>query len=617
MTNEVDISLLSQREHVRKRPSMFVGSTVQTKATVPHIEDGAITFVEIEYVPSSIRCVNEIIENSCDEHIRNQTLNPILRITYYTHDKIITIVDNGSGVPIGKHATGLPTPQVVYGYLGSGSNFSDDKQAGMQGQNGVGGACVNFCSKFFTVDINRNKKHYQQKFFNGAETIEDPVVHRTTHNETGTSITFQLDDEVFVNNIPSVWFKIKANEISRTFNIPVYLTLTHVDNEETYISSETSTTFLKQENYTLLTDVNCEIYIIDKQSEQKSFGWVNGGYLFDGGTCCADTSRKFVQMVTEYLAPTITKEKLKISKDDILEFVTLFVNLKVSDPLYDSQAKTRFKGPSQKTLIDKIFDEQFKLFVKKNPKYFDTLLTTIRNKSNKRAIQQFDKKVKLQYIEGYLKATAKDRTNTWLLINEGLSAASSVVTARDPELIGSLSVGGKLNNIHECTPAQLLSMQKIIDIMNVIGLVPGKFAKREELNYNHIVIATDADPDGDGMFVNLVNLFYQNWPELLVKQKEPFLYRMQAPNIVAVTNKTRIHFHTKEQFDANKHKIKTKYEVEYMKGLGSMTIQDWKMCLEGFNFLPIFSDDEMKEWLSIFFGDSSDKRKEWLGKCRV
>ena len=92
---------------------------------------------------------------------------------------------------------------------------------------------------------------------------------------------------------------------------------------------------------------------------------------------------------------------------------------------------------------------------------------------------------------------------------------------------------------------------------------------------------------------------------------------MQAPNIVAVTNKTRIHFHTKEQFDANKHKIKTKYEVEYMKGLGSMTIQDWKMCLEGFNFLPIFSDDEMKEWLSIFFGDSSDKRKEWLGKCRV
>jgi len=157
--------------------------------------------------------------------------------------------------------------------------------------------------------------------------------------------------------------------------------------------------------------------------------WVNGGYLFDGGTCCADTSRKFVQMVTEYLAPTITKEKLKISKDDILEFVTLFVNLKVSDPLYDSQAKTRFKGPSQKTLIDKIFDEQFKLFVKKNPKYFDTLLTTIRNKSNKRAIQQFDKKVKLQYIEGYLKATAKDRTNTWLLINEGLSAASSVVTA--------------------------------------------------------------------------------------------------------------------------------------------------------------------------------------------
>ena len=182
------------------------------------------------------------------------------------------------------------------------------------------------------------------------------------------------------------------------------------------------------------------------------------------------------------------------------------------------------------------------------------MLETIRSKTNNKAKKQIEKKNKLHFIEGYLKATSTDRTLTWLLLNEGLSAASQVSAARDPKYIGSLPLGGKMNNVYDRTPSQLLAMPKIVDLMQIIGLVPGKKAIRTELNYYHVVIATDADPDGDGIFVNLVNVFYSQWPELFEDKETPFLYRLNAPNIVAVTSKDRIHFKNRQDYEQNKHK---------------------------------------------------------------
>lgn len=618
MTQESDISLLTQSQHVKARPTQFLGSIIPEYSFVPMIVDGEVELHKIEYIPACIRCVNEILENACDEHIRNNTPNPIINVTYNEVTKTISVEDNGRGVPIGIHSNGLPTPQVVYCYLGSGSNFNQNKKTGLNGQNGVGAACVNFCSNFFNVDVYRDKKHFNQQFINGTDTIKEPVVKRCLNHDTGTKVTFQLNEKIFPTVIPTIWFKIKCFELSSFIsNLTVKLTILHEGNESTYIFSEKDNTRVKHENNTILKDSDCEINIIsNKNFEQKTFGWINGGYLFDSGTCCADTQRAFVQETINYLTPTINKEKLKITKEDVLENVILFIKMSISDPLYDSQAKTRYKGPSQKPTIEQIFANQYKKFIKHNKPYFDELLERIRSKSNFKASKQIEKKQKIHFIEGYLKATSTDRSVTWLLLNEGLSAASQVSSARDPKIIGSLPLGGRMNNIFECTPSQLLSMPKIVDLLQVIGLVPGKKAVREELNYNHVVIATDADPDGDGIFVNLVNLFYQNWPELL-STKEPFLYRMCAPNIVAVTSKERIHFQTREQYEKNKHKIKAKYDIEYMKGLGSMTVSDWKQCLGNLNKMePIKSDDEMSNWLEIFFSDDSNKRKEWLKECR-
>lgn len=616
MITEKDIGLLSQSEHVKIRPTQFLGSIFAESTHIPQFIDGKLTTTQIDYVPACIRCINEILENSCDEFLRTKHPSPKLHITFDSSTNQITIQDNGSGIPIGLHECGLYTPEVVFCHLGSGSNFTSNKTEGLQGQNGVGSACVNFCSEYFIVDIYRDNKHYHQKYIDGTNDIQAPIIKRKKQN-SGTTVCFKLNKEIFPILIPTEWIKIKCNELSIVIpNISIKLTLIEGENENTIEYTSSINTRVKNEIYTCISDGNNKITFLTNKEQYNIFGWVNGGYLFDGGNICNDAERCFVNEFINHITPIISKEKLKVSKEDILSTVNILVEFNVSDPMYDSQAKTRFKGPSQKTKIENMIRDNFKLFVKQQGPYIQDVLERVRAKSNNKAKKTMEKKQKIHFVEGYLKATGVDRSTTWLLINEGLSAASQVSAARDPKTIGSLPLGGKINNIHGCSPAQLLTMKKIVDMLQIIGLVPGKKAIRSDLHYNHVVIATDADPDGDDIFVNLVNLFYQNWPELISEANDPFLYRLCAPNIVAVTSKDRIHFQTRQDYEKNKHKIKLKYDVEYMKGLGSMTISDWKKCLSNLDsFQPIVSDEQFDYWMNIFFSDNSNLRKEWLQQC--
>ena len=136
-----EIELLTPVQHVQIRPAMYVGSVVSTEGIIPSYNDGRIEFKELQYVPASIRCFCEYQENSIDAFIKSKTRTPKLNIIYHSDDSI-TIKDNGPGIPITMHSSGKPTPEVVLCELASGSNFKSNKDVGLQGQNGVGAACV-------------------------------------------------------------------------------------------------------------------------------------------------------------------------------------------------------------------------------------------------------------------------------------------------------------------------------------------------------------------------------------------------------------------------------------------------------------------------------------------
>jgi DNA topoisomerase-2 len=259
-------------------------------------------------------------------------------------------------------------------------------------------------------------------------------------------------------------------------------------------------------------------------------------------------------------------------------------------------------------------DVDWKGFAKKCTPWFNHIIerATLRyhTNENKKAIDQHQKK---KQINGLLDATSRIRSDCRVLITEGESAKSQISEARDPKTTAAFALTGKINNVYGCTPAQVLSMGKLGDLLAAIGLTPGKRAVRNDLNYGQIIISTDADYDGDDIFTLLVNLLYQFWPELFDPNYQPIVFRLVAPNVCVIKGKTRIHFPRRSDYEKVKEKYKG-YEVRYYKGLGSMDKLDWEMILTGKTdtLIPVIDDGKMKEVLALLFGNDADVRKQWL-----
>ena len=195
------------------------------------------------------------------------------------------------------------------------------------------------------------------------------------------------------------------------------------------------------------------------------------------------------------------------------------------------------------------------------------------------------------------------------------SAKSQICEVRDPETMAAYALTGKFNNIRGCTPAQVAKMPKVLDLLKVIGLVPGKKAIRSNLNYGKLIISTDADYDGGDIFANTVNLIHTFWPELLDKNYEPYVYRLIAPNVCLVKGDKRIHFATRAEYEAQKDKYKDKgWSVNYFKGLGSLAFSDWEMIIGGAmdTLIPLTDDGKLDDTLELLFGPDADARKRWL-----
>jgi DNA gyrase/topoisomerase IV subunit B len=200
------------------------------------------------------------------------------------------------------------------------------------------------------------------------------------------------------------------------------------------------------------------------------------------------------------------------------------------------------------------------------------------------------------------------------LITEGKSAKSQVSDARNPETIAAYALTGKVNNVYGASPSAVLKMGKLTNLLKATGLVPGQPANPDTLNYGRIVIAADADHDGDDITTILINVFYQFWPNLFDPAR-PIIYRLIAPNVCLVKGKQRKHFPNRDQYERNKHAYDNTWEVNYYKGLGSMTTKDWEMVLNDDKaFVPVVDDGTLGPTLELLFSKDADARKDWLMK---
>jgi DNA gyrase/topoisomerase IV subunit B len=610
-----DIQVLSDRDHVRLRTNLYLGNTEEVNYTIPIFIDNSIRFESVKFVPAVFKAVGEVLDNSVDEFSHIQIPYKVLKIEANPLIGEYTISDNGRGVPIDKHETGRHTPEVVFGSLRSGRNFKD-REVGVIGQNGVGSSCVNYCSSSFYVDIKRDGKRYRQEFIDGCDEILPPDIQKYTGTETGTTISFQLDDNIFKNvNLPDVLMHNRAIEIAATNPL-----LTVEYNKRKYRFNKGFDDIIKRisNDYFKFTADNMEFYAIfdiDLNSEEAVCTWVNSSYLFEGGICNTQFTNAFYDRVLDQLQSQAKKTKSTVTREDIRTNLLIIGNIKINNPSYDSQAKTKLISPNLRKEFDAILDDQWQAFAKKHKEWLAVVLERAverhHKSANAKAVKDHQKTLKKK-VPGLLDANGKDRSKCRLFITEGLSAAGNIIEVRDPATMGSFPLTGKINNTYGNTVAEILKMPKISNLFTAIGLIPGHTAELANMRFGDIVIATDADVDGGDIFSLLVNMLYQFWPELFnPKVPVPRVYRLVAPNIILIKGKNRLYFPSKETYE--KSKQDSSWEVRYIKGLGGLEKIDWQNILaDKKSFLPIVYDDNLKQTFELLFGPDADERKKWL-----
>lgn len=623
-----DIQDLDDRDHVRQRTQIYLGSMHPTPFRIPLLTSSELEVREVEFIPAAYKAINEVIDNCLDEFTQISIRNKTLKLEAQPDIGKYTVIDNGRGIPIeqknDRHGKLTWVPELVLSRLRSGRNFKEEKESGVIGQNGVGAACTNYCSTEFEVVVHRDGKKYQQKFVDGVAKISKPKVSSCTHN-TGTQVSFQLDPEVFGEiALPEELIRNRAIEIA--VNNP---DVTVEYNGQKYRFKKGLADLVAQMaggkqhfHFEINTEnVQGEFYIVlnaHDEPDEQMFTWVNSSMLFDGGKCNTQFMNALSAKVMSHLEGAAKKAKVKLEKSDIRRGLLILGSLKVRNPEYDSQSKTRLTGPDMRVDLVDMIEEGWKTLSKSGKAWIDEVLNhaieRYHSSANKKAMEDHEKdKKKSAPIDGLLDATSRNRSECQVLITEGDSAKSQICEARDPKTTAAFALTGKIDNVYGCTPAQVLKMGKIKNLLTAIGLTPGKKAVRSDLNYGRIVIATDADYDGDDIFTLLTNLFYQFWPELLDPNYEPIIYRLSTPNVCLVKGKQRLHFTRRSDYEKVKDKYKG-YEVRYYKGLGSMHPDDWDMILSGKTdaYIPIIDDGKLKETFTLLFGPDSDARKEWL-----
>lgn len=615
---EKDIRVLTDREHVRLRTNLYLGNTEPITYMVPMFTNGTLKIVPQTFIPAVYKAVGEILDNSLDEfaHIKNQDKKELI-IEATPQQGIYKISDNGRGVPIGKHTSGPYTPQVVFGQLRSGRNFDEGKE-NIIGVNGVGSSALNYCSCEFRVTINRDNKKYMQVFSDGAAKISEPLITKSKSDDTGTTIEFQLDGTVFKDvSIPDDLMRNRAIEIA--FNRPDIVVKY---NGEKFRYEKGFDEIVKDLGYPFykFETKNMQFYVMftdNISADDQMFTWVNNSFLFDGGLCNTQFLNAFNSAVISHLTPAAKKMKCEINANDVRAGLVVFGFLKIANPTYDSQAKTRLTGPQMRGDITELISEDWTGFSRKNKDWLETVLQRANVRYHKNADADATKeheKKKRKKIEGLLDATESNRKKCELYIMEGDSASGKLVEVREPYM-GSYPLGGKVNNTYGSTVGQVLQMGKLTDLLAAIGLTPGRRADRSDLRFGRVIIATDADYDGSDIFATLTCLFFHFWPELFNPKEKPYFYRLIAPNVVVSKGKQRIHFSNRNDFDAAKSKYKG-WNVDYMKGLGSMLEEDWEMIVSGQTtdvLIPIQDiDGKMDEILNLLFGPNAELRKLWL-----
>jgi DNA topoisomerase II len=609
---------LTQTQHVLKRPNVYIGSVSKTTTGMWLFKDDKMVFEDTEYIPGLLKLFEEIIENALDHSLRKIQV-PVTEIRIdITDDGIITVRNNGSGIPIELNSDGIYIPESIFGNLLTGSNYNDAEDRYLVGTNGLGSKLTGIFSEYLKLELVTKGTKYVQKFTDSLQTRTSPKVSQVKSADY-TQVTFKLNVEYFKVPFPRNLF------ISRAYLlIPVLPKGTKLK-----INGKTSTckdlkTFCKD-----LLDIKKVINIenndwklivsLSETENGRCLSFVNGSVTTQHG--------KHLDYVLQTISKELKKKKHSFTSSELLKSMDIFLIASINRPEFSSQTKDllttipsnfgkkleitdTFIASFMKSDIFKALQEQRRL---KESLQFDKSLS--KNDGKKKS------NVRVPKLDDAVCAGTKRSRECTLYLTEGDSAKTFAVSGFSVikrDLNGVFPLKGKLLNVLCCSKKQLIENEEINNIKKIVGLEVGKKYTQEnlsDLRYGRITILTDADTDGSHITGLVFNFIYHFWPELIQMN---FVSVMKTPLIKCEYQNTKYQFYTEKDFHIFSDGKKVS-KVKYYKGLGTSTAQEAKEIFKNLKknlFEYSFTGEKCKNSILKAFGKVNN-RKEWISNYNV
>ena len=596
---EENIRSLDWKEHIRMRPGMYIGKLGDGSSA----DDGIYILLK------------EVLDNSIDEFVMGAGKT----IEVSIQNNRVIVRDFGRGIPLGKVVD-------VVSKMNTGGKYDSRAFKKSVGLNGVGTKAVNALSSYFRVESSREGKSAAAEFEQGN--LKDEEFLEETSRRKGTKVTFIPDELIFKN------YKFRNEYVEKMLKIYVYLNpgLTIIFNGEKFFSENGLKDLLSESIsesdrlYPIIhlrgDDIEVAITHSRTQYSEEYHSFVNGQHTTQGGTHQAAFRESIVRTIREFYGKNY-------EASDVRKSIVSAVSIKVMEPVFESQTKTKLGStdmggdlPTVRTYINDFLKTNLDNFLHKNPDTADKLqrkilqaererkeLSGIRKLAKDRAKKASLHNKKLRDCRVHLTDSKKERNlESTLFITEGDSASGSITKSRDVNTQAVFSLRGKPLNSYNMTKKIVYENEEF----NLLQAALNIEESMEDLRYNNIVIATDADVDGMHIRLLLITFFLQFFPELI---KEGHLYILETP-LFRVRNKKKTFYCYSEQERRDAiEELTGKPEITRFKGLGEISPDEFKNFIgDNIRLAPVMLDKAMsiEELLLFYMGKNTPDRQKFI-----
>jgi DNA gyrase subunit B len=618
--DENQIQVLEGLEAVRKRPGMYIGST--SSRGLHHL-------------------VWEVVDNSIDEALAGYCDE--ISVTVH-QDNSVTVLDNGRGIPVGEHTKmKRPALEVVLTVLHAGGKFGGDdsgyKVSG--GLHGVGISVVNALSENLSVIVKREGKVYQQEYSRGVPQYDLKVIGESS--ETGTQITFTPDGEIFTETLEYEYDILKNRIREMAFlNKGIQITLKdeRTDTERTYKYEGGIVSFVEYLNRNRIAlhehpiyvegnrdNISVEIALQYNDSYSENiYSYANNINTHEGGTHEFGFKSALTRIINDYARRThfIRDNDSNLSGDDVREGITTIISVKIPEPQFEGQTKTKLGNSEVRSVVESLFSEKFADFLNENPsvakRIMEKSLQAARAREAARKARELTRRkgaLEISSLPGKLAdCSSKDASISEIYIVEGDSAGGSAKQGRDRHFQAILPLRGKILNVEKARLDRILSNTEIRAMITALGCGIGDDFDVSKARYHKIIIMTDADVDGAHIRTLILTFFYRYMREVV---EAGYIYIAQPPLFKVEKSKVIRYAYNEKEKDTILQEFGegTKANVQRYKGLGEMNpTQLWETTMdpESRTLLQVSIQDaiEADEVFDTLMGDNVEPRREFI-----